>query len=73
MNTTSISPHPAAAHSWHLLAGRRRQISRHLPDEHRNMGRFNSKKNEVVQVLNIAQGLRGGPVWWQRSAANAAP
>jgi len=38
-----------------------------------NMGRFNSKKNEVVQVLNIAQGLRGGPVWWQRSAANGGP
>jgi hypothetical protein len=38
-----------------------------------NLGKYNAKKNQVVQLENIGGGLRGGPVYWQRSTANGGP
>ena len=40
-----------------------------------NLGKFNAADSQVVQKENIAGGgeFRGGPVYWQRSAANGGP
>jgi hypothetical protein len=40
-----------------------------------NLGKFNANDSQVVQKENITGGeeLRGGPVYWQRSAANGGP
>jgi hypothetical protein len=44
-----------------------------------NLGKFNATDSQVVQKENIAPGgtaslgIRGGPVYWQRSIANGGP
>ena len=39
-----------------------------------NLGKFNATDSQVVQKQHIsASELRGGPVYWQRSAANGGP
>lgn len=39
-----------------------------------NLGKFNAKDSQVAQKLNIsADEIRGGPVYWPRSAANGGP
>src|ERR1700674_894460 len=40
-----------------------------------NLGQFNATDSQVVQKENITGGggLRGGPVYWQRSAVNGGP
>jgi uncharacterized membrane protein len=39
-----------------------------------NLGKFNSSDSQIVQKLHIAgDEIRGGPVYWQRSAANGGP
>ncbi len=40
-----------------------------------NLGKFNATDSQVVQKENITGGedIRGGPVYWQRSAANGGP
>jgi hypothetical protein len=40
-----------------------------------NLGKFNATDSQVVQKENITGGgeFRGGPVYWQRSAANGGP
>jgi len=38
-----------------------------------NMGKFNSKVNQVLQVFSVGHGLRGTPAWWNRASANGGP
>jgi len=40
-----------------------------------NLGKFNATDSQIVQKEDITGGreLRGGPVYWQRSAANGGP
>ena len=40
-----------------------------------NLGKYNANDSQVVQKESITTGgaLRGGPVYWQRSAANGGP
>ena len=39
-----------------------------------NLGKYNATDSQVVQKLHIsASEFRGGPVYWQRSAANGGP
>jgi Abnormal spindle-like microcephaly-assoc'd, ASPM-SPD-2-Hydin len=44
-----------------------------------NLGKFNATDSQIVQKENITPGtgsgggIRGGPVYWQRSAANGGP
>jgi len=38
-----------------------------------NLGHFSSTNAGALQVQSIAPQLRGGPVYWQRSAANGGP
>src|SRR3984893_17004472 len=38
-----------------------------------NLGKFNATDSQVVQKENITREFRGGPVYWQRSAANGGP
>jgi hypothetical protein len=39
-----------------------------------NLGKYNATDSQVVQKLQISTSqLRGGPVYWQRSAANGGP
>jgi hypothetical protein len=41
-----------------------------------NLGKYNANDSQVVQKENITAGgtaFRGGPVYWQRSAANGGP
>src|SRR5579863_3309174 len=40
-----------------------------------NLGKFNATDSQVVQKENITAGgeIRGGPVYWQRSAVNGGP
>ena len=39
-----------------------------------NLGKYNALDSQVVQKLHIsASEIRGGPVYWQRSAANGGP
>ena len=39
-----------------------------------NLGKYNAADSQVVQKLHIsASEFRGGPVYWQRSAANGGP
>ena len=40
----------------------------------RNLGKFNAADSQIVQKLHVsADEIRGGPVYWQRSAANGGP
>jgi PQQ enzyme repeat len=39
-----------------------------------NLGKFNASDSQIVQKLHAsADEIRGGPVYWQRSAANGGP
>ncbi|MDB6009760.1 MAG: hypothetical protein JWL65_2010 [Gammaproteobacteria bacterium] len=39
-----------------------------------NLGKFNASDSQIVQKLHVsADEIRGGPVYWQRSAANGGP
>jgi hypothetical protein len=39
-----------------------------------NLGHFNATDSNIVQEVTISAGsMRGGPVYWQRSAANGGP
>src|SRR6185437_1748879 len=39
-----------------------------------NLGKFNANDSQVVQKLKLSVGeIRGGPVYWPRSAANGGP
>jgi hypothetical protein len=40
-----------------------------------NLGKYNANDSQVIQKESITTGgaLRGGPVYWQRSAANGGP
>lgn len=39
-----------------------------------NLGKYNANDSQVVQKLHVSTSeIRGGPVYWQRSAANGGP
>ena len=38
-----------------------------------NLGKYNARDTQVVQKLNFPSEIRGGPVYWPRSAANGGP
>jgi len=38
-----------------------------------NLGKYNASNSQIVQKLNFPSEIRGGPVYWQRSAANGGP
>jgi hypothetical protein len=38
-----------------------------------NMGKYNSTDSQIVQKEQITNAFRGGPVYWNRSAANGGP
>jgi hypothetical protein len=38
-----------------------------------NLGKYNAQDSQIVQKAHIATEFRGGPVYWQRTAANGGP
>jgi len=38
-----------------------------------NLGKYTASDSQIVQKLNFPSEIRGGPVYWQRSAANGGP
>jgi hypothetical protein len=38
-----------------------------------NMGKYNSTDSQIIQKEQITNAFRGGPVYWNRSAANGGP
>jgi hypothetical protein len=38
-----------------------------------NLGKYNAQDSQIVQEMPVSHALRGGPVYWRRSAANGGP